>query len=165
MAKLSPANTTTAGAGSHRERCTPEPFPAIAHDANLVTIGVTTQAVHVDADGLQPTATSTHTGPIEATRMLRWLRDEEANAQQSERDRRESDRVIALTRKCQARTAGRTATGMHNRSHARPETTPASCRARLDLACACSLHPDGLAALAASWRPKDCSTLLITAHQ
>ena len=43
------------------------------------------------------------------------------------------------------RTAGSTATGAHNHSHARPSTTLATCRARPDLAHACGLHPEGLA--------------------
>jgi hypothetical protein len=63
-------------------------------------MGVTTPAAYADAGRLQPTATSAHTGPIEAARMLRWLPDEEANARRSERGWRESDRVVALTRRC-----------------------------------------------------------------
>ena len=40
-------------------------------------------------------------------------------------------------------TAGHTATRARNRSPARPQTPLATCRARPDLACACSLHSEG----------------------
>jgi hypothetical protein len=47
-------------------------------------------------------------------------------------------------------------TWAYNRSHARPQAPLATCRARPDLTCACSLHPDG-------WTTRLDATLLATA--
>ena len=56
-----------------------------------------------------------------------------------------NSRVLSpgLASKRQFGTAVRTATGAHNRSHARPQTPLATCRGRPDLGRAGSLHPDG----------------------
>jgi hypothetical protein len=64
---------------------------------------------------------------------------ERRRPQRSECGSWESDRT-ALTHKCQLRAAGNTATGAHDRSHARPQTPLARCQDRWAVVRAGSSH-------------------------
>ncbi len=97
----------------------------------------------------QPVAFLTQPGSGSILRYSTWRgsyrqyplssRSRTTGAVRSERGWRDSGRA-ALTFKCQLRTAERTATGVHNRSHVQPQTPLATCRDRPVVGRASSSH-------------------------